>query len=470
MTIANNLTRKWRTLMDPSLRTRLIAVAICAFGLTACAAQEPSGDSTVATAAIENVTIIDVETGERLEDQTVLVRENRISAIAPADTVTVPLDARRIDGQGKFLIPGLWQMHGHSLEHYGIDYGDRMAPFQLYIANGVTGLRDMGSSLEQLVVGKQRLRELGVASPRVVAAGPLIEGPQAPNPRMAAMVIGVDSPEEGRLLVDALALTGLDLMKIHGDMSPETYHAMAERANSKDLPFAGHVPAGVSVLEASDAGQVSIEHLGYVRDACVVQGNRDLDVPKCEGVLEHLRANGTFWGPTLLGALPVTADHPYISDERWRYVKASKRATFQTFPEEVTPEAQAAYALAQQLVGMAADIGVRLIASTDASGGTRLPGFSAVDELVLFVEAGLSPLNALQAGTLNPALLLGMEDSLGTVSVGRLADLVLLDGDPLIDIENLRRVDTVIADGRVFDAQAIQALFEDVFADASEPN
>ena len=141
-----------------------------------------------------------------------------------------------------------------------------------------------------------------------------------------------------------------------------------------------------------------------------------------------------------------------------------------TLPNEVSPAAQARYELSQRLTRMAADAGVRLIPSSDSGGGLRLPGFAAVDELILFVDAGVSPLDALRAGTLHPAILLKKEDSLGTVETGKMADLVLLDGDPLDDIRNLRRVAAVVADGRVFEAAERQALFDDVLEDASDPN
>ena len=152
------------------------------------------------------------------------------------------------------------------------------------------------------------------------------------------------------------------------------------------------------------------------------------------------------------------------------YVKAAKRATFPKFPTEVTPAAENRYMTAQQLTRMAAEAGVKLIVSTDSAGGVRLPGFSAVDELILFAQAGLKPLDVLQAGTLNPVLLLKQDKSLGTVTAGKLADLVLLDGDPLEDMQNLRRVAAVIADGKVFETAERQALFDAVVQDARKPN
>ena len=428
-------------------RLMVPASLICVLALVPILqAQGPS-----VSTAIENVTIINVETGARLADRTVLIEGNRIAEVGSVPGVDVPPGARRVDGRGKFLIPGLWQMHAHAFVHYGIDYGDSMAMFQLYIANGVTGVRDMGSTVEQLVEGRRRIRELGIAAPRIVASGPLLDA-GAPNPRSLNTTIQVPTPQVGRLVVDLLKEAGMDLVKMHGNFSPEIYASIAESSQALGIPLAGHVPRAVTIVEASDAGQVSIEHLGPLVAYCVPeddQGAGRIDVPKCEDGLEKLRNNGTFFGPTLIGTLPLTADSPLMAETRLQYVKPAKRSTFGTLPDEISPTAQARYELSQRLTRMASAAGVRLIASSDSAGGTRLPGFTGIDELLLFVEAGVSPLEALRAGTLYPAILLDMEDSLGTVEVGKLADLVLLDGDPLTEIRNLRRVAAVIADGRI---------------------
>ena len=428
-------------------------------------------DTTPST-AIENVTVIDVETGTRLPDRTVLIEGNRIGEVGAAGVVDIPSGARTIDGRGKFLIPGLWQMHAHAFVHFGIDYGDSMAMFQLYIANGITGVRDMGSTVGQLVEGKRRIQELGIPAPRIFASGPLLDA-RAPNPRSLNTTIQVPTLQVGRLVVDLLKEAGMDLVKMHGNFSPEVYAAIAERSQAQQIPLAGHVPQAVTIVEASDAGQVSIEHLGPLIAYCVgedEQGGDRIDVPKCEAGLEKLRQNGTFLGPTLIGALPLTADSPLMAETRLQYVKPAKRSTFGTLPNEISPAAQARYELSQRLTRMASEAGVRLIASSDSAGGTRLPGFTGIDELVLFVEAGVSSLEALRAGTLYPAILLDKQDSLGMLEAGNLADLVLLDGDPLIEIRNLRRVAAVVADGRVFDGAGRQALLDAVLEDAGNTN
>ena len=428
-------------------------------------------DTTPST-AIENVTVIDVESGARVTGQTVFIEGNRIAEVGSAAGVEVPFGARTIDGRGKFLIPGLWQMHAHAFVHYGIDYSDSMAMFQLYIANGVTGLRDMGSTVEQLVEGRKRIQELGIAAPRIFASGPLLDA-RAPNPRSLNTTIQVPTPQVGRLVVDLLKEAGMDLVKMHGDFSPEVYAAIAERSQAQQIPLAGHVPQAVTIVEASDAGQISIEHLGPLVAYCVEENGRgvsQINIPKCEAGLETLRANDTFFGPTLIGALPLTADSPLMAEARLRFVKPAKRSTFGTPPEAIAPAAQARYELSQRLTRMASEAGVRLIASSDSAGGSRIPGFTGIDELILFVEAGVSPFEALRAGTLYPAILVGREDDLGTVEAGKLADLVLLDADPLTDVRNLRRVAAVVADGRVFEGAGRQALLDAVLEDAGEPN
>ena len=428
-------------------------------------------DTTPST-AIENVTVIDVETGARLAGQTVLIEGKRIAEVGAAGVVDIPSGARTIDGRGKFLIPGLWQMHAHAFVHFGIDYGDSMAMFQLYVANGITGVRDMGSTVEQLVEGRKRIQALGVVAPRIFASGPLLDA-RAPNPRSLNTTIQVPTPQVGRLVVDLLKEAGMDLVKMHGNFSPEVYAAIAERSQAQQIPLAGHVPQAVTIVEASDAGQVSIEHLGPLMAYCVGEDGRgvgQIDIPKCEAGLGKLQTNGTFFGPTLIGTLPLTADSPLMAEKRLQYVKSAKRSTFGTLPNEISPDAQTRYELSQRLTRMASAAGVRLIASSDSAGGTRLPGFTGIDELILFVEAGVTPLEALRAGTLYPAILLDMEDSLGTVEAGKLADLVLLDGDPLTEIRNLRRVAAVVADGRIFEAAQRQALLDAVLEDAGYPD
>ena len=443
---------------------RKVALFTCAIALASGVwAQTPP-----ASFAIENVTIIDVETGDRLADQTVVVIGNQITEVRPSAQSEVVAGTRIVAGRGKFLIPGMWEMHAHGLEQYGVDYSYGMEPFPLFIANGVTGVRDMGSSLDQLIVGKKRIAELGVVAPRIFASGPLLEG--NPNSRFAPITKVVATPQAGRLAVTALLESGVDFLKIHDGLSRETYFAMTEEAAIRGITYAGHVPEDVTLVEASDAGQISIEHLGSLTDYCTresAQGFPEIDREKCEVGLSQLWLNGTFLGPTLIGTAPLTAGDPRVAEERLQHVKPAKRSTWRPLGDEVAPDGRTRYELSQRLTRMAADAGVRLLLSTDTGAPYRLPGFATVDEIVEFVEAGVSPLDALRAATLYPVIALNLEHVLGSVEPGKLADLVLLDGDPLINIDSIRRIAAVVSDGRVFEDADRQALFDSVRAAAA---
>ena len=411
--------------------------------------------------AIQGVTIIDVESGERVGDQTVVVTGNRITEVGPSAQVNAAR-MRVIEGSGRFLIPGMWEMHAHALQHYGVDYAYGMDAFQLFIANGVTGVRDAGSAMDQVVAGRRRIAETGVAAPRIFAAGPILEGNG--QSRFAPFTKVVTTPEEGRLAVTALRDAGADWVKIHNALTRETYLAVAEEAAIWAIHFSGHVPEDVTMVEAAVAGQTSLEHLGAVFAYCTAsRGQRvSIDREKCEAGLSELSLIGTFLGPTLVSAAPLTASDPRASEDRLQYIKPSKVATWAPLPDAAPTDRQDRYELSQELTRMASDAGVRLIVSTDTGGAYRVPGFASIDELVELVNAGVSTIDALRAGTLYPVMSLGLEDSLGTVEAGKLADLVLLEGDPLADIRNLRRIAAVVSDGRVFEGLDREALFFDV--------
>jgi hypothetical protein len=428
------------------------------------------------TLAITNVTVVDVEKGGRLTDQTVIVTGNRISAVEPSAQVTAPAGARTIDGRGKFLTPGFWDMHVHSLEHLGIDYSYGMEPFKLYVANGITGVRDMGSSYIQLVTGKRRIEAGQLVAPRIIASGPLLEAGQ-PALNRAIISKYVPTPQAGRLAVDALAEAGVDLLKIHSGLTRETYLAIADQAKRRNVVFAGHVPEDVTAVEASNLGQRSIEHLAPLIPVCAdpkslraVENNPNQTIQitreKCEETLLQLARNGTWLTPTLISTFPQTASNsPDVADQR-RYLKPERRATCAPLPANERPGARARYELSQRITKMAADAGVRMLPGTDTT-TCRVPGFAGVHEIILLVEAGLTPEQALRIGSYEPAVYLNQPDSLGTITRGKLADLVLLDADPLVDIRNIRRVAAVIANGRLFDSASRQKLFDDVLASAA---
>jgi imidazolonepropionase-like amidohydrolase len=418
--------------------------------------------------AIENVTIVDVVAGRHLADRTVIVSGNRIAAMGPSTQLTTAR-MRVIDGNDRFLIPGLWEMHAHALQHYGVDYAYGMEALQLFVANGVTGVRDAGSSMDQIIAGRKRVAETGVAAPRISAAGPILEGNA--QSRFAPFTKVVTTPAEGRLAVTALRDAGVDWIKIHDALTRETYLAVADEAAIWGMDFSGHVPDDVTMVEAARAGQTSLEHLGAVIAYCTSGSGEAtrIEDAKCETGFSELASLGTFLGPTLLSAIPLTAGDPRVDEERLRHIQAWKRATWPPLPNQAAADSKARYALSQELTRMASEAGVRLIVSTDTGAPYRLPGFATLDELEELVEAGVSTLEALRAGTLYPVVSLGLEPELGTVEPGKLADLVLLEGDPLEDIRNLRQIAAVVADGRVFEGADREALLVEVRNAAAAP-
>ena len=458
------------------MRRLCVVLVSCGATVAIASGQSAQTPATAASFAIEHVTVVDVETGSRAADQTVVIRGNRISAVGPAARTAAPAGARVVDGRGKFLIPGLWDMHVHSLEHLGIDYSDGMEPYKLFIANGVTGVRDMGSNFIQLVVGRKRIESGHLVAPRIIASGPMLEGGQ-PAFNMALISKSVSTPESGRLAVDALAEAGVDFLKIHNGIPRDTYFAIAEEARRRRMVFAGHVPAGVTIAEASDAGQRSIEHLASLIDACVdasalppaeTNPSQPIEINRgrCDAALRQLVRNRTWLAPTLVSSVPRTSAHQAEADAQRRYVKAERRATCAPFPAQERPGARARYELSLRLTRMAQEAGVALLIATD-SATCRLPGFADLEELGRLVEAGLSPLQSLRAATLNPAQYLNMTDSVGTIASGKLADLVLLEGDPLTDIRNTARIAAVVANGQLVEDAARRKLFDDVLASAA---
>jgi imidazolonepropionase-like amidohydrolase len=467
--------RFWAAIIISSL---LLGVAVvAAIGLHA-ASTLAKGDQF----AISHVTVIDVESGTRVADQTILVAGNKISKIGPAAHVAVPTGERNVDGRGKFLIPGMWDMHVHSFEHLGIDYSRGMEPYKLYIANGVTGVRDMGSSFLQLTIGKKRIESEHLVAPRIFASGPLLEGGQPPF-GMALVSKYVPTPEVGRLAVESLQEAGVDFLKVHNGLTRESYFAIAEEAKRRHMIFAGHVPVDVTTAEASDAGQRSIELLASLTASCRVGGVPpaagapgasnpaqaiEIDRAKCDEALRHMVHNGTWLTPTLISSFPQTSANSSDDETHWRYLKAARRATCQPLPAEERAGARQVYEFNQRLVAMASKAGVRVLAGTDTV-TCRQPGWALLEEVRYMVDAGLPPIDALRSATLNPAIYFNMTDSLGTVAQGKLADLVLLDGDPLSDIRNTSRIAAVVANGRLFDSDGRQKLLDDVLTNAAQP-
>lgn len=434
-------------------------------GLLAAIGGACAGPAEPADFAITHVSVVDGRAPTVLADRTVLVRGNRIVAEGPADGIRVASGTHVIDGRGAFLIPGLWDMHVHTV----MPGGARVLP--LYLANGVTGVRDMAGDWATLSRWRREIRAGTRVGPRMVASGPYLEGGDVPIPHLL-----VAKPEDAQPAVDSLIALGVDFIKVHSQLDRERYFAIARAARARGIAFAGHVPRSVTTIEASDAGQRSIEHLLTIPNQCTPEEVVALAprfpvqsaLGRCEtGSLDetfaHLVKNGTYVVPTLVAAVEVARwpERDLPGDEFGAYLPDSLRdyvASIFPMPDDVPPGADAVglALLAKRIaiVGALRRAGVPIMAGTDAPLRNSPPGFGLHEELRMMTEGGLTPFEALSSATIVPARFLGAADSLGTVEAGRIADLVLLEADPLVDIANARRVRSVFADGRLYDVRS----------------
>ena len=397
--------------------------------------------------AITGVTLIDVATGQRQNGVTVVTRGDRVVAIGPE--APIPRAAARVNGRGKFLIPGLWDMHTHH-QGTGADCLD------LFVAKGVVGTRDMGGDADFILPLRERVNSGAVLGPEIIASGPMLDDAPTGFPYRRR----VTNAQEAREAVADLKRLGVDFIKVHDHTPREVFFTIAQEAPRLGLPFAGHVPSGVKVEEAADAGIRSIEHLSNydVFGECVV--NDQYTTGGCRRLFEKLAAKEVWQTPTiaffqtipdLFEGKPL-AHVEYASDSLLKLTRGNAESSH--VPKEALDRMRLAAPVSLQAIHDLHSMGNRFLAGCDG----LVPGFCLHDELEWFTKAGFSPLEALQTATINPARFLGCEDSQGTVQVGKRADLVLLDADPVFDIRNVTQVACVVVRGRLLTKPAVDQI------------
>lgn len=427
--------------------------------------------------ALAHVTLVDVADGSTVPDVTVLITGNQIADVGKSDQVPVPAGTKVVNAEGKFLIPGLWDMHVHW-------YDKRSLP--LFTANGVTGIRQMFGTPE-LLRWRQELADGSLQGPRMIVASPILDGPRPFWPNS----IAVGNEGEGRKAVLKVKKWGADFVKVYSFLPRDAYFGIAEEAKEQGIPFAGHVPWSVSAAEASDAGQKSIEHLTGVFMACSEDeekirrqlpqntpfGARSLieasalakyDRRKAAALFQRFVKNGTWQCPTLtvLRSSANREERGFRDDPRLKYMptevrerwerRAEARSTIRA--EEEYNYAKKVYPKYFELIGAMRRAGVQFLAGTDTGNPYCFPGFSLHDELALLVQAGLTPIDALRAATLNPSKFLGLDRSFGTIEKGKIADLVMLDANPLDDIRNTQKIHAVVSNGLFLDRDALDRM------------
>ena len=432
---------------------------------------------------IHDVTVIDVTGAPAQAHRTVIVRDGKIEDIgSSAGGMGGKLPGVHVDGSGKFLIPGLWDMHVHMVFGDWFPRGKEVT-LPLFIASGVTGVRDMGGELEVLQQWRKEIAAGTLIGPRMVISGPMLDGPQ---PRFPSS-IAIKTPEDGRRAVDDLKRRGADFIKLQSLIPREAVFAIAEEARKQGIPFVGHVPDSVRASEASNAGQKSFEHLIGIFEGSSPLEDQFMKGPKTEGqflstydparataLFGLLAKNHTWQCPTLVwergGNLIDQTD--FVHDTRAKYAPAYwKDVTWKRFTEQIVHEFNTDdLATRKRFVEKELEVvnamhraGISFLAGTDTPPGVYVfPGFSLHEELQRFVAAGFTPMEALQTATLNPAKFLGMEDRLGTIEKGKLADLVLLDANPLDDIRNTQKIAAVIVNGRYLSRADLDKMLEGV--------
>ena len=393
---------------------------------------------------IKDVSVIDVVTGSALSNQTLIIQDDLITAMGSSLETKMPDNFKIIDGKGKFVIPGLWDMHVH-LEIAG----EKSLPF--FIANGVTGVRDMGANSFLSLKGWREQIDKGLLiGPHIIAAGPMLDGPFVTT----QLRVTVKADAEARLAVDSLVALGVDFIKVHQQISKEAYLAVADQAKKHNISLVGHLPTSITIEEAIEAGQKSIEHIFGVPDTSSVG-------------YSLISKSGTRVTPTLIFIQQIAKYHELsvLNDARYNTLSPSLRTFWKTqlsgWGESVDKTIDLMKTLLPIMLNrteLLNNAGVQLLAGTDLAGVYIYPGSSLHEELELLVTAGLSPLEALRTATLNPAKLFGTEQTMGHIQVGKKADLVLLNSNPLRNISNTKDIYMVIFNGYLYDQKKIKAL------------
>jgi hypothetical protein len=445
---------------------------------------------------IQRVTVIDATGKPAQSGMTVVIEQDQIAAIGPWKRVKAPAGSQIVDGRGRFLIPGLWDMHVHAFAtESGGKPGGKTWMYPLYLVNGVVGVRAMWGP-EDANGWRAQHAKYDKPSPTAYLASPIIDGP---NPTWPGSVSVVDA-EQARAAVDRYKANGADFIKVYDGLSRDSYFAIADEAHKLGISFEGHVPDAIRVEEASDAGQKSMEHLQgvalgasseeetlfavkYVQPGDFLR--RDLraeatyDEFKAAALFARFIKNGTWQCPTLVvnRSYEHFDDGNFMHKEWMKYVPSDTRDFWKDFSEKtvknrtagIWADAHREFPEELKLVGRMHRAGVGILAGSDVYNPYVFPGFSLHDELSLLVEAGLPPMAALQAATIGPARFMRQAERRGTIEVGKIADLVLLDHDPLADIHNSTSIRAVVLGGTLLTRATLDAMLVEAEAVAAIP-
>jgi len=452
-----------RNALKLKLATVLFLVMGPAFGGTL---PDPNPSPEPATLAIKNATLVDVRTGRETPDTVILIRGDRIVQVGTSSEVPLPSQGLVVDASGKWVIPGLMDMHAHAGNSPEV-------PVNLYLAQGVTTIRSPGGNISLLRLLRERIESGKTIGPRLFFSGPLLDGNPPVWPEESFLV---DSPERAHSAVNFLADQGVDFVKVYNNVTEPVLAEIIETARQRGLIVAGHIPRSMTMTRAVDLGMKSLEHIRITgREMLPVEeanqidflplGRRepllwerfDLSSPKFARLIGHLAESAIYLDPTLtidesdfvLGpAAQRSNPNNSLLPPEWVQLEESHPSPLFDVPPELKETARNGFKKRQEFVGMCSRAGVRIIAGTDGPGlGTLVPGYGLHHELQLLVQSGLSPLQSLRAATLTAAEALGKDRELGSIEPGKLADLLIVNGDPLVDIGNASKIEFIIKGG-----------------------
>jgi hypothetical protein len=399
-----------------------------------------------------------------MPNQTVVVRDGQIEAVGPRGEIAVPTDAVRIDGSGKYLMPGLTDMHVH------LEYFEDPSVLKLFLANGVTAVRNMDGR-PRILEWKKRIEEGSLLGPLIYTAGPLLDG----DPPVRTDNTVVRNAAEARAAVIAQKAAGYDFVSVYDNLSAEAYEAVVTAAWEQDMPVAGHVPAAIGLIRALSR-QSSIEHLGDYAELLEADDSPFRDSPRwfkrflgmplgrerMELIVKEQSRQGAWTVPTLVQAdkelVPPDQIGQWLAAPEVGYIHPEIRRIWEEQTRRATArmddEDWRRVALGRKnrlaLVRALHEAGAQLLAGSDTPNPFVVPGFALREELKHLVEAGLSPWSALATSTRDAARFADQLDGRGTVEAGQRADLLLLDANPLEDVTNVGKLSGVMAHGRWF--------------------
>ncbi len=471
-------------------------ISLCLFLLAALSPFASISHAQSSDFVITHVTVINPGAARPQHDMTVIVHDSTIASVVPSNTYQPSATTRIINGEGEFVIPSLWDMHMH--------FRDADRDLKLDIANGVLGIRDMGDPASDVFPLRDAIASGKQLGPKIVACGPILDGPNSwVNTKF---LLTVNTADEARAAVDSLKQQGADCVKVYDGLSHDAYFAIIDEAKKQKLPVVGHLPNVIHVREASNAGQLSLEHGIALSGGCTLEDeyikrrsdqSTFLEAAKTKNfalipekiaddqnfMLDNfsqrvadqtytlLAKNGTFITPTLVTeyALTYIDNLSLVPDPRMQYVSADDLQSwkpenglltkYRTF--EYIKMRFREYDKILEEVHRAQTLGVHLLAGTDITVPYTYPGFSLHDELKLFVTAGLTPMQALETATTNPALYMGLSKTWGRIDAGYKANFILLTADPLANISNTKEIDAVIFNGQFLDRPVLDNMLRE---------